>query len=59
MPKINMPTIHVPEELKKRLENSAYFKRYLKGKKKDDIVAGFDAVMKKVKNREVEDWDRC
>lgn len=59
MPKTNMLTIHVPEELKERLENSAYFKRYLKGKKKDEIVTGFDAVMKKVKNREVEDWDKC
>jgi hypothetical protein len=59
MPKTNMLTIRVPEELKERIENSAYFKRYLKGKKKDDIVSGFDAVMKKVKNREVEDWDRC
>ena len=59
MPKTNMLTIRVPEELKERIENSAYFKRYLKGKKKDEIVTGFDAVMKKVKNREVEDWDRC
>jgi FAD synthase len=85
MPKANMLTIRVPEELKERientaimqgvsinqfalyaftkelseLENSAYFKRYLKGKKKDEIVTGFDAVMKKVKNREVEDWDKC
>ncbi|MFH2114645.1 MAG: hypothetical protein ABIJ86_09090 [Spirochaetota bacterium] len=59
MPKTNMLTNRVPEELKERLENSAYFKRYLKGKKKDEIVTGFDAVMKKVKNREVEDWDSC
>ena len=85
MPKTNMLTIRVPEELKERientaimqgvsinqfalyaftkelseLENSVYFKKYLKGKKKDEIVAGFDAVMKKVKNREVDDWDTC
>lgn len=59
MPKTNMLTIRVPEKLKERFEKSAYFKRYLKRKKKDDIVSGFDAVMKKVKNREVEAWDRC
>ncbi|HOV62315.1 MAG TPA: toxin-antitoxin system HicB family antitoxin [Spirochaetia bacterium] len=39
------------------LENSQYFKKYLREKKKDEIVNGFDEVMKKVKSRDVEEWD--
>ena len=39
------------------LENSQYFKQYLKGKKKEEIIKGFDEVMKKVKTRRVEEWD--
>jgi len=83
MPKTNIMTIRVPEELKERIENTAllqgvsinqfalyaftkelselensrYFKKYLKGKKKDEIIQGFDEVMAKVKARAVEDWD--
>jgi hypothetical protein len=30
----------------------------LKGKKKEEIIKGFDEVMGKVKNRTVEDWDK-
>jgi len=40
------------------LENSQYFRKQLKGKKKEEIIKGFDEVMAKVKAREVEDWDR-
>ena len=40
------------------LENSKYFKSFLKEKKKDDIIKGFDEVFSKVKNRPVEDWDK-
>ena len=40
------------------LENSHYFQKYLKSKKKDEIIKGFDEVMQKVKNRQVEDWDK-
>jgi len=83
MPKTNIMTIRVPEELKERIENTAllqgvsinqfalyaftkelselensqYFKKYLKGRKKDEIIQGFDEVMAKVKAREVEGWD--
>lgn len=83
MPKANIRTIRVPEELKERienavllqgvsinqfalhaftkelaeLENSQYVVKYLKGKKKDEIITGFDEVMGKIKNREVEEWD--
>lgn len=83
MPKTNIITIRVPEELKERIENTAmlqgvsinqfalyaftkelselensqYFKKYLKDKKREDIIKGFDEVMGKVKNRETEDWD--
>lgn len=41
------------------LENSQYFKKYLKGKKKEEIVKGFDEVMEKVKHREVDEWDKA
>ena len=40
------------------LENSQYFRKQLKGKKKEEIIKGFDEVMAKVKARKVEDWDR-
>jgi len=40
------------------LENSQYFKKYLKSKKKDEIIKGFDEVMQKVQNRQIEEWDR-
>jgi len=40
------------------LENSQYFKNRLKGKKREDIIRSFDAVMAKVPAREVPDWDR-
>jgi FAD synthase len=83
MPKANVMTIRVPEELKERIENTAmlqgvsinqfalyaftkelaelensqYFKQYLKGRKKEEIIKGFDEVFGKVKNRPVEEWD--
>ena len=40
------------------LETSRYFKEVLKNKAKDEIAKGFDEVLKKVKNREVEEWDK-
>jgi len=81
MPKTNVLTIRVPEELKDRIENKALlqgvsinqfalyaftkelselensenFKKHLSGKKKEDIIRGFDAVMKKVAKRKPED----
>jgi FAD synthase len=84
MPKTNVMTIRVPEELKERIENTAmlqgvsinqfalyaftkelselensqYFKQFLKDKSKEDIIKGFDEVMGKVKNRTVEEWDK-
>ena len=39
------------------LENSQYFKKFLKGKKKEEIIKGFDDVFSKVKPRNVEQWD--
>jgi FAD synthase len=39
------------------LENSSFFRNYLKGRKKSDILRDFDTVMGKVQNREVDDWD--
>lgn len=83
MPKTNVMTIRVPEELKERIENTAllqgvsinqfalyaftkelselensqYFKAFLKDKRKEDIIKGFDEVFGKVKNRPVDDWD--
>lgn len=83
MPKSNVMTIRVPEELKDRiestallqgvsinqfalyaftkelseLENSQYFKAFLKGKRKEDIISGFDEVFRKIKNRPVDEWD--
>lgn len=40
------------------LENSKYFKAFLKDRKKEDIIKGFDEVMMKVKKRPVPDWDK-
>ena len=40
------------------LENSKYFKRYLRAKNKNDIINGFDEVMAKIKDSPVEDWDK-
>ena len=39
------------------LENSKYFKTFLKGKNKEEILKGFDEVMGKVKKRKAESWD--
>jgi FAD synthase len=39
------------------LENSHYFRHYLKDRKKEEIIKGFDEVFGKVKNRPVEEWD--
>jgi len=58
MTRTNTLTMRVPERLKERIENSQYFRKQLKGKKKEEIIKGFDEAMAKVKAREVEDWDR-
>ncbi len=84
MPKTNVMTIRVPEELKERIENTAtlqgvsinqfalyaftkelselensrVFKNRLKGKKREDIIKSFDAVMAKIPEGEVQDWDK-
>lgn len=39
------------------LETNRYFSRILREKNKQEILAGFDAVMAKVPKREVPDWD--
>jgi len=39
------------------LENSMYFKKYLKSKNKNQIIEGFDTVMNKVKIRDTDSWD--
>ena len=39
------------------LENSQYFKNYLKNRTKEDILNNFDFVMSKIKAKEVENWD--
>ncbi|MBN2873506.1 MAG: toxin-antitoxin system HicB family antitoxin [Spirochaetales bacterium] len=83
MPKTNVMTIRVPEDLKERIENTAmlqgvsinqfalyaftkelselensrYFRRFLQGRRKEEILENFDAVMKKVQARTVEEWD--
>ncbi len=40
------------------LENSYYFKKYLKEKNKNEIINGFDEIMARVKNRDVDSWDK-
>jgi hypothetical protein len=40
------------------LETNQYFRERLRGKKKEDLVAAFDAVMAKVPNRKPSKWDR-
>ena len=40
------------------LENSQYFRKQLKGKKKEEIIKGFDEVMAKVRAVDVEAWDK-
>lgn len=39
------------------LEANRYFSRVLRDKTRQDILAGFDNVMKKVPKRKVPDWD--
>ena len=39
------------------LENSSFFRHYLKDRKKSEILRDFDTVMGKVQNRDVEEWD--
>ncbi|MGI5172988.1 toxin-antitoxin system HicB family antitoxin [Treponema sp. OMZ 840] len=39
------------------MENSRYFTNYLKNQNREDIIAGFDTVMNKITDREVESWD--
>ncbi len=40
------------------LESSRYFTNLLRNKNKQDVLAKFDAAMKKVKNRKPPVWDR-
>ncbi len=40
------------------LETNQYFRQRLRGKKKEDLVAAFDAVMAKVPDRKPAKWDR-
>ena len=40
------------------METNRYFARILKERNKQEILAGFDAVMAKIPNREVPDWDK-
>jgi FAD synthase len=40
------------------LETNRFFARVLKERNKQEILAGFDAVMTKVPEREVPDWDK-
>ena len=39
------------------LENSRYFRAFLKNKRKEEIINGFDEVFGKVKSRKTEEWD--
>lgn len=68
MGKANVMTIRVPEELKERIEKTASlqgvsinqfalyaFKKYLKGKKREDVIRDFDFLMTKIPGREVPD----
>jgi FAD synthase len=41
----------------KELETSSFLSNYTKSKSKNEILIGFDEVMKKVKKRKVPDWD--
>jgi FAD synthase len=40
------------------LETNRYFRQRLRGKKKEDLVAAFDAAMAKVLDRKPPKWDR-
>jgi FAD synthase len=40
------------------LETNQYFRERLRGKKKDDLVAAFDAALAKVPDRKSPKWDR-
>lgn len=40
------------------LETNRYFARILRERNKQEILAGFDAVMEKVPKREAPDWDK-
>ncbi len=40
------------------LDNSQYYTNLLKDKNKEEIIKGFDEVFGKVKDRDVEEWDK-
>ncbi len=40
------------------LETSSYFLNYTKSKSKNEILSGFDEVIKKVKEGSVPNWDK-
>jgi FAD synthase len=40
------------------LETNRYFAQILRERNKQEILAGFDAVMEKVTDRQVPDWDK-
>ena len=42
----------------KELETSTFFLNYTKSKSKNEILNGFDNVMKKVKKEKVPNWDK-
>jgi FAD synthase len=42
----------------KELETSTFFINYTKSKSKNEILTGFDNVMKKVKKEKVPNWDK-
>ncbi len=42
----------------KELETSSFFLDYTKSKSKNEILSGFDEVMKKVKKGNVPNWDK-
>ncbi|MBN2159128.1 MAG: toxin-antitoxin system HicB family antitoxin [Spirochaetes bacterium] len=42
----------------KELETSTFFINYTKSKTKNEILTGFDNVMKKVKKEKVPSWDK-
>jgi hypothetical protein len=41
-----------------QLETQSYFNTKWKDKNKKEILSGFDAVLKKVRNRPAPDWDK-
>ena len=55
---INQLAVYAFTRQLSEIKAAGFFASYLEGKDKESVVAGFDAVMSKVKDRQVPKWDQ-